>query len=159
MKHLAYLGLGTNLGDRMMNLRQALEQLEPLAHVVKVSKVYETPPWGYLDQPAFLNQVAEIETQLSPQALFELTKGIEGQMGRVKSILNGPRLIDLDILFYDDLIVDLPGLKIPHPRMEGRGFVLLPLAELAPGFIHPQLNKSILEMSAGVDRTGIREYL
>jgi 7,8-dihydro-6-hydroxymethylpterin-pyrophosphokinase len=80
-------------------------------------------------------------------------------MGRVKSVLNGPRLIDLDILFYDDLIMDLPGLAIPHPRMEGRGFVLVPMAELAPGFVHPQLKITILEMSARVDRTGIRIYL
>lgn len=159
MNHLAYLGLGTNLGDRMVNLQQALGQLEPLAQLLRTSRVFETPPWGYLDQPAFLNQVAEIETDLSPQELLDLVKGVEEHMGRVKSVLNGPRLIDLDILFYDDLIIDLPGLKIPHPRMEGRGFVLLPMAELAPGFVHPQLNRTILEMSARVDRTGIRIYL
>ena len=159
MNHLAYLGLGSNLGDRMINLQQALEQLEPLAHVLRTSRIYETPPWGYLDQPAFLNQVAEIETDLSPQELLDLVKGIEGHMGRVKSVLNGPRLIDLDILFYDDLVMDLPGLKIPHPRMEGRGFVLVPMAELAPGFVHPQLKITILEMSVRVDRAGIRIYL
>jgi 2-amino-4-hydroxy-6-hydroxymethyldihydropteridine diphosphokinase len=143
----------------MVNLQQALGQLEPLAQVLRTSRVFETPPWGYLDQPAFLNQVAEIETDLSPQELLDLVKGVEEHMGRVKSVLNGPRLIDLDILFYDDLIIDLPGLKIPHPRMEGRGFVLVPMAELAPGFVHPQLNSTILEMSARVDRTGIRIYL
>jgi 2-amino-4-hydroxy-6-hydroxymethyldihydropteridine diphosphokinase len=159
MKHLVYLGLGSNLGDRVMNLRQALEQLEPFAHVLRTSRIYETPPWGYLDQPAFLNQVVEIETDLSPQELLGYIKGIEENMGRVKSVLNGPRLIDLDLLFYDDLVIDLPGLAIPHPRMEGRGFVLVPLSELAPDFIHPLFKETILEMSARVDRAGIRIYL
>ncbi len=158
MKHLAYLALGSNLGDRPANLLKALALLEPQANVLRASKIYETPPWGFLDQPAFLNQVAEIETDLSPLELLEHFKQIEQKMGRIKTISNGPRSIDLDLLFFDDQILDLPGLTVPHPRMQGRGFVLVPMADLAPDLVHPSLGQTISEMCEQADRDGIRVY-
>ena len=122
---------------------------------VAQSPVYETPPWGYLDQPAFLNQVVRGETGLSPDELLAFLKQIEAQLGRVKTIANGPRSIDLDILFYDDLVFESPTLSLPHPRLEGRGFVLKPLVDLAPDLIHPLLHKSMRQLLQETDCSGI----
>ena len=157
MSPVVYLALGTNLGDRMANLRAALSALPPEVNVLVCSPVYETPPWGYPHQPAFLNQVVKAETNLPPLELLAFLKGIEAQMGRQATFRDGPRVIDLDILFYNDLVHETPALSIPHPRMAGRAFVLIPLADLAPSLSHPVLGLKIQEMLADVDRTGITQ--
>lgn len=148
--HVTYLGLGSNIGDRLQNLQAAINALEPDVHPVECSPVYETPPWGYLDQPNFLNQVVKAETELSPGELLRYLKEIEKDLGRQDSFLNGPRKIDLDIIFFDDAVIESPPITIPHPRMDDRGFVLLPLADLAPEFKHPVLDLSVQDMLAQV---------
>lgn len=152
---IVYLALGTNLGDRLANLRTAVDALPPGAAVLKKSRVYETPPWGYEDQPAFLNMVLQGETQLAPEALLKHVKDLEAKLGREASFRWGPRLIDIDILFYDDLVLDTPTLTIPHPRLQERAFVLVPLAEIAPDLMHPRLKKTVRQLTSSVDRTGI----
>jgi 2-amino-4-hydroxy-6-hydroxymethyldihydropteridine diphosphokinase len=153
-----FIALGSNLGDRRMNLQEAISQLLPKVVPIACSPVYETEPWGYLDQPYFLNQVVEATTELSPRALLKYLKKIEVRMGRQQTINQGPRLIDLDILFYGNLIIDSPGLSIPHPRMENRAFVLVPLADLALDFSHPILGISVEEMLARIDKKGVKRY-
>ena len=157
-KSTVYLALGTNLGDRDANLRGAVESLAPQVKVLESSPIYETPPWGYLDQPKFLNQVVGGETALPPLDLMRLLKRLEEEIGRVPSVRYGPRLIDIDILFYDDWVIDVPGLTIPHPRMPGRGFVLLPMADLAPDHRHPLLQVTVSEMLAESSLEGITRY-
>ncbi|MFQ5886235.1 MAG: 2-amino-4-hydroxy-6-hydroxymethyldihydropteridine diphosphokinase [Anaerolineae bacterium] len=142
----AYLSLGSNLGNREANIKSALKMLGQEARIVKVSSLYETEPVGYRDQPWFLNLVCAVETDLSPQALLELVKTIEKGLGRKPTRRFGPRLIDIDILFYDGLILDSPDLVIPHPRLAERAFVLLPLREIAPKLVHPLLGTTIEEL-------------
>ena len=136
---LAYLGLGSNLGDRRANIERALELLgeEPTIKVIRVSSFYETEPVGYTDQPDFINAVACVETELPPRELLRAIMSVETKMGRVRTIRWGPRVIDIDILMYDDQQVDEEGLQIPHPRMMERKFVLEPLAEIAPDLVLP----------------------
>jgi 2-amino-4-hydroxy-6-hydroxymethyldihydropteridine diphosphokinase len=151
-----YLALGTNIGDREGNLQTAKAAMQPKVTILEESPIYVTPPWGYLDQPDFLNQVIAVTTRLAPVSLLRFLKQIEKTMGREKLIQNGPRLIDLDILFYGNRVVDEGNLQIPHPRMPGRAFVLVPLNDLASDFIHPQLELSILDMLIGVDTSGVK---
>ena len=153
---IIYLGLGTNLGDRPANLLAATAALLPQVRVLRLSKVYETEPWGYHDQPAFLNQVIEAETELPPLELLAYLKQIEFSLGRQPSFQYGPRLIDLDILFYGDQVVELPGLTIPHPHLAERAFVLVPLAELAPNLRHPSSGRTVLEMVKAVGSSGVK---
>ncbi len=148
------LALGANLGDRPANLRAALAALSPSVVARQSSPIYETPPWGLTDQPAFLNMVLRGETDLEPAALLEHLKRLEIELGRAPSVRWGPRLIDMDILFYDDLVLDIPGLTIPHPRLHERAFVLVPLADIAPDLVHPVLGKPVRELLAAVDTTG-----
>jgi 2-amino-4-hydroxy-6-hydroxymethyldihydropteridine diphosphokinase len=155
---IVYLALGTNLGDRLANLRAAIEALPSEVKVIAESKVYETPPWGYENQPAFLNMAVKCETNLKPESLLKRLKQLEVQLGREQSFHWGPRLIDIDILFYDDLILKSEPLSIPHPRLHERGFVLVPLADIAPDFIHPVLKKTIKELLASVDIDDIHLY-
>lgn len=155
---LIYLALGTNLGDRLENLHQAVLALAPPVRVLRLSPLYQTAPWGYRDQPDFLNQAVEAETELEPQALLEHLKEIERRMGRQKTIRYGPRSIDLDILFYGQQVIDLPGLVIPHPRLHERAFVLAPLADLAPAFVHPLLRQTVSQLLAAVNLSGVRLY-
>ena len=150
-----YLALGTNLGERMLNLAQALALLPPEVTILRSSPVYETPPWGVTDQPAFLNMVCQAETALEPLALLDRLKDLEEKMGRQSSVRFGPRLIDLDILFYDDLVFHDERLEIPHPRLAERAFVLVPLADLAPDLVHPASRQTIRTLLAKVDRSGI----
>jgi len=150
MPRQVYLGLGSNLGDRAGYLRRARENLAPEVNLLRASSVYETPPWGYSDQPAFLNQVVEVQTDLEPEALLAKLKGIESELGRVKNFRYGPRCIDLDILFYENCVYQSERLTIPHPSLAERAFVLVPMNELAPNFIHPLLHKPISELLAGL---------
>jgi len=154
---IVYLALGSNLGDRLANLRLAVEALAPEVKVLVQSSVYETPPWGYADQPAFLNMALKAETDLEPLALLRHLKTLETRLGRETTFRYGPRLIDLDILFCDDRVVDEEGLTIPHPRLHERAFVLVPLADIAPELLHPVLKKTVREMLGEVDVRGIEK--
>jgi 2-amino-4-hydroxy-6-hydroxymethyldihydropteridine diphosphokinase len=145
---VAYLGLGTNLGDRAGNLRNALARLRQIAEVEAVSRVYESEPVGYLEQSDFWNLAVRVRTKCEPQELFLRVKQIERELGRSESFRNAPRLIDIDILTYDQLVLRSPELSIPHPRLHERSFVLLPLAELDPDFRHPESRTTLREMLA-----------
>lgn len=158
MDHTAYLALGSNLGNRLSNLKNAISNLPPQMDVKKKSLVYETPPWGYAAQPAFLNQVVMVETYMEPENLLNHLKRLETVLGREPSFENGPRVIDIDILFYDDVIINSPPLVIPHPRLHHRGFVLVPLNDIAPDLVHPVLGKPISELLLDVERLNINEY-
>jgi 2-amino-4-hydroxy-6-hydroxymethyldihydropteridine diphosphokinase len=139
-----YIGIGTNLGDRQKNCLRAVELIkQSRLSVTKQSSVHETAPWGVTDQPAYLNMAVEIETGLEPAELLSLLKKIEKDMGRQETMKWGPRLIDLDILIYDDAILHTDTLTIPHPLMHEREFVLEPLAELAEDLVHPVLKRKI----------------
>jgi len=146
-----YLGLGSNLGERQANLERAVELLGERLRMEKVSSVYETEPVGYEEQPPFLNAVCRVQTDIGPLQLLSLVKGIEASMGRVPGFTDGPRLIDIDIILYGDMVMMDPELTIPHPRMAQRAFVLIPLAEIAPGLVHPFSGESVEEMVANVD--------
>ncbi len=130
----AVLGLGSNLGDKERSLRAAVGALGlvPGVRVLRTSSVWVTEPWGYTDQPPFYNAVVEVESDLSPQALLGACLGIEAGIGRVRSFRNGPRVIDIDLLLYEDAVSDTPELRLPHPGIRERDFVLLPLGELYP---------------------------
>ena len=158
MTHQLYFSLGTNLGDRLANLLNAISYLPPKVDPVVRSSIYESQPWGYSDQPAFLNQIIKAATNLEPLDLLAFFKSTEVQMGRQETFRFGPRLIDLDILFYDELVLETPTLMIPHPRIAERAFILVPLAEIAPELIHPVLGKSIQQLKAGVDSSSVEFY-
>ena len=143
---LAYLSLGSNLGDREANLREALAQLKEGGTLRKLSGSYETQPVDLPDQPWFLNCVAAFETGKTPRELLKFVLAIEAVMGRLRLREKGPRKIDIDLLLFGDRVVDEPDLKIPHPAMHQRRFVLEPLAEIAPAARHPVLNKTAAEL-------------
>jgi 2-amino-4-hydroxy-6-hydroxymethyldihydropteridine diphosphokinase len=145
---IAFIALGSNLGDRLATLQSAVDQIRVLGTGVVVSSVYETEPVGYLDQPPFLNAVAQLETDLNPDELFGELQRIERDHARVRTFKNGPRTLDLDLLLYDDLVDPRPGLTIPHPRMTERAFVLAPLAEIQPGLRDPVSGRTVAELLA-----------
>lgn len=141
-----FLGLGSNVGDRLLNLNKAIEILSDKIEILKTSKIYETKPVGVENQPDFLNMAVMGQTVLDYLSLFEFVKDVEKQVGRVYRYRWGPREIDIDILFFNDLIYKSQDLEIPHPRLHEREFVLKPLMDLQPDFIHPVFKKSIREL-------------
>ena len=156
-KHIVYLALGSNLGDRHENLKQAVAALTPQMDVKAKSHIYETPPWGYEDQPRFLNQVLKTQTYLQPEQLLKHIKRLEVALGRKATFPNGPRLIDIDILMYDELVLNTSILTLPHPHMHERGFVLLPMMDIAPDLVHPLRGKSVREMLVACNLGGIKQ--
>lgn len=140
-----FLGLGSNIGNREQNIKEALRWFRKsgIAGEMKISSFYETEPEGVKEQPFFLNAVLKIETELSPGDLLDALQGLERQLGRKKSRRWGPRIIDLDILLYGNLVMKEEKLEIPHPLLAERSFVLIPLAEIAPEIVHPVLKKTI----------------
>ena len=148
-----YIGIGSNLGDRHRNCLRAIELLgQNGLFVVKQSSMHETKPWGVTEQPEFVNMAVEVVTYLAPVKLLEILKKIEKDMGRQDTIKWGPRIIDLDILLYNDIILKTDSLTIPHPLMHEREFVLGPLSEIAGDFIHPVLKKSITDLLKEIKR-------
>ena len=143
----AYLLIGGNMGDRLANLSNAKEAIQEQVGVIKkISAIYETAAWGLEDQPSFLNQALLLETNFDPIDLLNHLLKIEIQMGRIRNLPLGPRTIDLDIIFFNDQIIASDKLTIPHPQMQKRNFVLTPLNEIAPQFIHPIFKKSINQL-------------
>lgn len=140
----AYIAIGSNIGDRQKAMKDALNLIEKEGiKVTKVSSFYETPPYGYTDQPPFLNGAIEVQTTLSARELLKTLLSIEKDLGRVRQFKWGPRTIDLDIIFFNNEIYNEPDLIIPHPDMQNRSFVLTPLNDICPNYLHPQLNKTI----------------
>jgi 2-amino-4-hydroxy-6-hydroxymethyldihydropteridine diphosphokinase len=153
----AYLGLGSNLGDREANLREALERMESAGiHVVRRSSIYETEPRDLPDQPWFLNAAVEVETDLFPFQLLARLQNIEREMGRRRVTPKGPRNIDIDVLSYGRSVIATADFQVPHPRMAQRRFVLEPLSEIASEFRHPATGKTAREMLASLDPQGVR---
>jgi 2-amino-4-hydroxy-6-hydroxymethyldihydropteridine diphosphokinase len=153
-----YLGLGTNLGNRLANLKQATVGLGDQIIITAKSTVYETKAWGVVDQPDFLNMCLAGLTKQQPHELLQFIKQLETRLGRVPSERWGPRLIDIDILFFGQLMMDEPLLTIPHKGVAERASVLVPLAAIAPELRHPAIGKTIAELLRMVDRAGVRSY-
>lgn len=154
-EHTVYLALGSNVGNRAANLKAAIAALPPQMEVKAKSRIYETPPWGYLNQEKFLNQVLKVETYLSPESLMKHLKRLEVALGREPTFQYGPRLIDIDILFFDDLVFESPIVTIPHPHVHERAFVLLPLMDIAPDLVHPVRKQTIRQLLTYCDISGI----
>lgn len=157
---IVYLSTGSNLDRRMRNLDRTITQLNthPRIAVLRASAIYETEPWGYQHQPSFLNQVLEIETDLPPLDLVRVLKQMETDLGRTPTFKYGPRVIDIDIIFYGDLVLETETLTIPHPQVTQRAFVLIPLVELAPGYVHPQLGLTVKELSERIEAQDIKRF-
>ncbi|GAA4428923.1 2-amino-4-hydroxy-6-hydroxymethyldihydropteridine diphosphokinase [Pontibacter saemangeumensis] len=156
-----YLLLGGNLGDRISYLAQAREGIAAqVGSIVRCSKLYETAAWGNTAQPAFLNQVLEVQTPLGPAQLLEKINSLEQELGRVRREHWGARVIDIDILFYEDRVLQSQRLTVPHPQLHLRRFTLLPLAEIAPTLLHPLLGKTVRELlELCPDTLEVREYM
>ena len=152
---MTYLLLGANLGDRVQTLRRAANLIAGrVGAVVHQSGLYETAPWGVTDQPAYLNQVLAVQTTLTPEAVLAQTQAIEEELGRVRLEKWGARIIDIDILYYDDRILQTDTLTIPHPYLHQRRFTLVPLAEIAPNFVHPIFRKTTTQFLYETDDNG-----
>ena len=161
--HTAYICAGSNLGDKLENCRRGIAELTrgAASRLINESPIYRTEPVDYKDQDWFVNYVVKIATLLEPLALLDNLKSIEQHAGRRRDLVRfGPRVLDLDILFYDDLVLDYPQLMIPHPRMHKRRFVLKPVCDIDPHIIHPVLGRTVQSLLADLDETGqrITEY-
>ncbi|OGO49578.1 MAG: 2-amino-4-hydroxy-6-hydroxymethyldihydropteridine diphosphokinase [Chloroflexi bacterium RBG_16_68_14] len=154
---VVYLGLGSNLGDRRRNLAVALRRLEPLVRIEAVSSLYETDPVGPQDQPPYLNAVCRGVTGLPPRGLLRHLQEVERDLGRRLGPRWDPRPLDIDLLLYGDAVIDEPGLRVPHPELPHRAFVLVPLAELAAKLKHPELGATIGSLAKRADRSGVRK--
>lgn len=154
-----YLGLGSNLGDRREHLAHGVRRLDRELGVTGVSSVWETDPVGYQDQPRFLNLVVRVETERGPRAVLETARAIEGERGRVRGVRDGPRTLDIDLLLYGDRVIQQEGLKVPHPRMESRAFVLVPLLELDPTVVDPRTGDPFAGRAAASVPAGMEEVM
>jgi 2-amino-4-hydroxy-6-hydroxymethyldihydropteridine diphosphokinase len=161
MMNKAYLLTGSNEGDRVFHLNEAVANMERNAgKIMEKSSLYETAPWGKIDQGPFLNQAFLLFTTLDAPALLKTILEVEEKSGRKRFEKYGPRIIDIDILFFNDEIVNLPDLKIPHPQIQDRRFALQPLSEIAPELVHPVLHKSILQLLKECpDKLGVKKFL
>lgn len=148
----AWLGLGSNAGDKRENLRKALQWMETECRLPRISSLYSTEPVGYKNQDWFLNCAVEIEVEKKPRELLSFLQSVEKRLGRTRTQKNRPRVIDIDILFYDNRTVNERGLVIPHPRLHERMFVLAPLNEIAPDVLHPVLRKTVRNLAASLQR-------
>jgi 2-amino-4-hydroxy-6-hydroxymethyldihydropteridine diphosphokinase len=157
MNHIAFVGIGSNLGDKIGHCEKAIAELvgTDSNRLLSRSSLYRTRPVGYLDQDWFVNGVFQMETHLDPFDLLRAMKGVESSMGRARTVRWGPRIVDLDLLFYDDAVIQTPEVEIPHPRLHERQFVLIPLAEIAPGLVHPVLGKTVRGLSALLPDQGV----
>ena len=153
--NLVYLSLGTNLGSRHNNLQDAVDALGKVAAIEAISPIYETAPWGLTDQPTFLNICLKAKTLLDPEALLITCQEIERQFGRVQLVKWGPRLIDIDLIYFNDQIVDDDNLIVPHPQIDQRAFVLAPLADIAKDFIDPESRLTVSTMLDKIDASGV----
>lgn len=151
--HKVFLALGANVGNKKKNLKEAIKFLSEKIENIKVAQIYETKPWGFKEQGNFLNTALKGDTSLSPLQLLKFVKDIERKIGRIKRFKWGPREIDIDILFYDSLMFGNKILEIPHPRLHERDFVLKPMMDLDPNFIHPKLKKTIRKLYAELLKT------
>jgi 2-amino-4-hydroxy-6-hydroxymethyldihydropteridine diphosphokinase len=152
----AYIGLGSNLGDRAVNLNGAIERLSSVGTLKALSSVYETKPWGVDGyQPRYLNQVAAINTILDPLDVVTELLSIEYALGRAREAKNASRTLDLDLLLHGDTVVEASGVTVPHPRLHERAFVLVPLAQIAADLVHPVLGRTIAELTAESDQSGV----
>ena len=158
MTHSVYLGLGSNLGNRKVCLALAITKLSNHLNLIIQSSIYETEPWGYTKQEKFLNQVIKGKTKLNPYDLLDLIKQIENEVGRSPTFRFGPREIDIDILFYDDLKINTPNLTIPHPRFHERAFILIPLADIESDLVHPVTGQTIGTMAKNIGSQGVTAY-
>src|SRR3954453_1880163 len=155
----AYIGVGSNLGDRTATLRTAVRRLQKFGQITGVSSLYETEPVGYLEQPAFLNAVVALDTELAPVDLLRALLGIEGDLGRTRSFPDAPPPLDLDLLLVDDVTLETADMTLPHPRLHERAFVLVPLAELAPEMVHPVSGQTLRQLLSSLpDRSGVEVY-
>jgi len=157
-KHQVLIALGGNLGDRESMLASARQAMQGYLEIDAESGVYETEPWGFEDQPMFLNQVIRGRTDLAPAALLAALKATETELGRRASFRYGPRQIDLDLLAFDDRVVEQEDLVVPHPRMPQRAFVLVPLAEVAPDWTHPITGRTAEQMLTELDRSSVHPW-
>jgi len=145
---LVAISMGSNLGNRLSSLRKAILLLKKEGfNIIKTSDVFETPPFGVTNQPRFLNACLLIDTETNPADLLKKLKKIENEVGRIQRFRWGPREIDLDIIFYDEKVIDGPSLKVPHPHMHERPFVLIPLKQISPQWVHPILKKTVEQMA------------
>ena len=156
----AYIGLGSNLGDRSKNLSGAMERLSRVGNICSASTIFKTKPWGVSDyQPSYFNQVAGVLTSMDPLDVVVELLGIEHSLGRIRRTKNDPRTVDLDLLLHGSAVLKATGVTVPHPRLHERAFVLVPLAEIAPNYVHPIFGVTIAQLAKDSDSSGVRRLL